>query len=186
MTSSSSLDKSDIHELLSTITLNDSLFNINLFTSITNAHRKFKQESDIELKQKTNVNDILDKKIYLIENEINTIKINHTKNNEKYKRVNNERLKLARKLVELENSYSMYKDELDTIQKNINTYNEQLRLVNKPTFNQLYLELIKGFGFDIKNGKCKIKNEKKKCVIEVDLNKNQPLYKTVNEIWENV
>ncbi|EQB61479.1 hypothetical protein NAPIS_ORF00954 [Vairimorpha apis BRL 01] len=174
MTSSSSLDKSDIHELLSTITLNDSLFNINLFTSITNAHRKFKQESDIELKQKTNVNDILDKKLYLIENEINTIKINHTKNNENIN------------LVELENSYSMYKDELDTIQKNINTYDEQLRLVNKPTFNQLYLELIKGFGFDIKNGKCKIKNEKKKCVIEVDLNKNQPLYKTVNEIWENV
>lgn len=186
MTSSSSIDKSDIHELLSTMTLNDSLFNINLFTSITATHRKFKQDSEIQIKEKTNLNDFLDKKIFLIENEINTIKINHTKNNEKYKRVNNERLKLARKLVELENSYSVLKDEFDTTEKNIFHFNEQLRLVNKPTFNQLYLELIKGFGFDIKNSKCRIKNDKKKCVVEVELDKNVPLYKIVNEIWENV
>ncbi|WUR05055.1 uncharacterized protein VNE69_12040 [Vairimorpha necatrix] len=185
------MDSSDIHDILAKITDYDNLLDVHLLTSVIELNTISLKEHSSTLSSILNNTDLLEKKISNIENEINKIKLSHTKNNEKYKFVNNERLRLAKKYVDLENEFSKMKSEVDELDLTIKRSNEEMVSLNKPCFYQLYLELIKGFGIEISKEKrniCRIRSSKKKCIVEVDLEemKNEAQYKITNKIWETM
>jgi chromosome segregation ATPase len=181
--------ESEIQDILTKITDYDNLLNIHLITSIVDIHANNKKEYSRILQDIRNNSELLEKKILNVENEINKIKISHNKNNEKYKMINSDRLRLAKKYVDLENEFSIMKSEIDELDMNIKKYNEELKRVNKPSFNQLYLELVKGFGVEFVNDRrniCRIRSTRKKCLVEIELDKKVSIYKICNEIWENL
>ncbi|EEQ82513.1 hypothetical protein NCER_100742 [Vairimorpha ceranae BRL01] len=182
-------NSSEVHCILAKLTDYDNLLNVHLLESVIDTHKRNVKDNSKVLQDIANNTEILEKKILNVENEVSKIKLSHNKNNEKYKIVNGERLKLAKRFVDLENEFSKMKSESDDLDVLIKKYTDEIRSISKPSFNQLYLELIKGFGLEfINDGKhiCRVRNTRKKCYIDTELDRNEPLYKICNEIWDSM
>ncbi|KAF9764933.1 hypothetical protein NGRA_0155 [Nosema granulosis] len=131
--------------------------------------------------------EILKKKNLNLSNEIEKLRILENKKNEIYNKINNERLKLAKKYICDEDSIMNLRNILETQEREIEDLNKALVNVNKPSYNQLYLGILRGLGVDFSKNICRIRNRRLKNIVEVEIDKkDEPVYLTTNRIWENM
>lgn len=165
------------------------LFDLNLLDSLLKTHASLKSSSPSSSLATTL--EILKKKNQNIHNEIDKLKVVENKKNEMYNKINNERLRLAKKYISLEDSIMNVRTQIERHEKEIEDLNKRLADVNKPSYNQLYLVILRGLGVEFLKTStskvCRIRNKVNKNITEVEIEKKEePVYLTTNRIWEKM
>lgn len=81
--------------------------------------------------------------------------------------------------------------QIERHEKEIEDLNKRLADVNKPSYNQLYLVILRGLGVEFLKTStskvCRIRNKVNKNITEVEIEKKEePVYLTTNRIWEKM
>lgn len=145
-----------------------------------------------EVNAKKNILDTLTDEIYMLEREnkeiedaILDLKLTQSKNNDAYNKKNNERYKMASKMISVEQHNEELENEIEELMKSVNVKEEAMKSINYPSTEVLYHEIVRGFGVsfvDKNNVRCiRIMNKIKNDVYEIALNDG-----IVEEICERV
>ncbi|ADM11141.1 uncharacterized protein Eint_021440 [Encephalitozoon intestinalis ATCC 50506] len=130
------------------------------------------------------------KKNMQLEGEVRKYSYTHSKKNDAFVEINNEKLRLAKKIVELEDENEKIKAGIITTDKRIQEKEEKLRALSRPSFNEIYLEIVKGFGTEFIEGDgrkyCRIKSKKMGDVFTIDIGSDVSLFEITNSIWEKI
>ncbi|CAD25177.1 hypothetical protein [Encephalitozoon cuniculi GB-M1] len=130
------------------------------------------------------------KKNMQLEAEVRKYSYTHSKKNDAFMEINNEKLRLAKKIVELEDENEKIKANIITTDKAIQEKEERLRSLSRPSFNEIYLEIVKGFGIEFLEGDgkkyCRIRNKKMNDVFTVDISSGPSMFEITNAIWEKI
>ncbi|AFM97895.1 hypothetical protein EHEL_021410 [Encephalitozoon hellem ATCC 50504] len=130
------------------------------------------------------------KKNIQLEGEVRKYSYTHSKKNDAFMEINNEKLKLAKKIVELEDENEKIKVGIIATDKGIQEKEERLRTLSRPSFNEIYLEIVKGFGIEFLEGDgrkfCRIKNRKISDVFTIDIGSDISMFEITNAIWEKI
>ena len=135
-----------------------------------------------------NIN-LLARKNKQIEAEVQRLQMSQSKNNEFYNKKNNERFKMAKKVIEYEEKNEDLENQISKLESLINSKEEEIRKISCPTSDELYHEIIKGFGVEFvkKQGKtyAKIKNKEKNDIFYIEANECNA-NDTCNKIWDTL
>lgn len=130
------------------------------------------------------------KKNMQLEGEVRRYAYTHSKKSDAFLEINNEKLRLAKKIVELEDENEKIKAAIGEAERCVQDCEEKIRSLSRPSFNEIYLEIVKGFGVEFieRDGQlcCRIKNKKLNDVFVVDIRDDTPAFKTCNAIWEKM
>ncbi|KAM0671402.1 hypothetical protein CWI42_021440 [Ordospora colligata] len=88
------------------------------------------------------------KKNMQLESEVRKYSYALTKKNDTFAELNTEKLRLAKKIVELEDENEKLRASIIETDKKIQEAEEKIRNMNRPSFNEIYLEIVKGFGME--------------------------------------
>lgn len=121
-----------------------------------------------------------------IEAEIQRLLLSQARVSDLFNRRNNERLRLAKRLIDLEQKNESLEAQTNELEAKIAAREEDIRRINSPSSDALYYEIVKGFGIDFvkKNGEdvARIKNKAKNDIFYVTL-ANRPVEEACEEIW---
>lgn len=121
------------------------------------------------------------------ESELERLHLLQTKNAAAFNKKNTERIKLSRKIIELEQENEELGATIsETLEKITNLENE-VKVLSYPTVEELYYEIVRGFGVDFieKDERlcARIKNKSKNDVFLIDCDKNA-VQETCEKIWK--
>lgn len=122
-----------------------------------------------------------------IEAEIQRLMLAQARNNEQYSKKNNERLKLAKKIIDLEQKNEALENEIARTEALIAAKEEEINSINCPSPDALYYEIVKGFNVDFVKRQgalhARVKNREKNDVYQIELSEDR-VAELCNEIWE--
>lgn len=120
-----------------------------------------------------------------MENEIERLEILQQKNSSSFNKKNSERIKYSKRIVELEEENELLEDKISLLESKIEDVDTELKNLSYPTLDELYFEVVKGFGVNfIKNDEgvvAKINNKSKNDVYQITCSDN--LVETSEAIW---
>lgn len=121
-----------------------------------------------------------------IESEIERLKLLQSKNAAAFNKKNTERIKYSRKIIELEQENEVLEMNLNELEQRIFKLEDEIKILGYPTLDELYYEIIKGFGVEFTeiNGilNAKIKNKTKNDVFTVECDKGAA--EVCERIWQ--
>lgn len=121
-----------------------------------------------------------------IETEIERELLDQDRNASQFSKSNAEKLKIAKKLISLEQTNANLESAIADIERDTISTEAELKKYGSAAAEMLYYELVKGFQVDFvkKEGKelCRIANLSKKDVFYVDL-EGVPVEEVSNAIW---
>jgi hypothetical protein len=133
------------------VKLNVKLENKTLKESLTKLNEDMKS---LETEHKTK-KEVLEDSIYQIqrknkqiESEIERLMLLQDKNNNQFNKKNNERIKMSRNIIELEQENEVFEIENEELEVKINRIEDENRILQHPTIDELYYEIVKGFGVE--------------------------------------
>jgi chromosome segregation ATPase len=133
---------------------------------------------------------LLRKKGIQLEAEIRKLSYVHSRKGDAFVDMNSQRLKLAKRIVELEDENEKLKAGLVQADQKIVEKEELIKGLEQPSLGEIYLEIVKGFGAEFleKDGRgvCRIKSKRANDVFFVELGKEVPTYEICNTIWEKM
>lgn len=122
-----------------------------------------------------------------IEDEIAGLQLTQSRNNEAYNKKNNERYKLASKMIAIEQANEELENEMEGLRMQLKKKEEDMKSISYPSAELLYYEIVRGFGvkFINNNGKdvIRIKNKNKNDIFEITSD-NKTCEQICEEIWE--
>lgn len=158
---------------------------------------KVKQElKEGELNHKTKTETIEDsinqikRKNKQTESEVERLQMLQDKNMAYFNKKNNERIKLSRRIIELEQENEELEVKIRGLEEKNEELEEEIRILSYPTIEELYFEIIKGFGVEFveKEGKIKAKilNKNKNDVFIVECEESKGKQEICEEIWRYI
>lgn len=121
-----------------------------------------------------------------IEAEIQRLLLAQARVSDLFNRRNNERLRLAKRLIDLEQKNEGLEASIKDLEAKIAAREEEIRRINSPSSDALYYEIIKGFGVDFvsRDGEdvARVRNRARNDIFHVSLS-NRPVEKVCEEIW---
>lgn len=130
------------------------------------------------------------KKNMQLEGEIRRYSYIHGKKNDTFVEINNEKLRLAKRVVELEDEGEKIKASIHEVDRSIQEREQRIHHLSRPSFDEIYLEIVKGFGVEFieKSGQmcCRIKNKKMNDIYTIDISDDVPVSEICNSIWEKM
>lgn len=123
-----------------------------------------------------------------IESEIERLKLIQSKNAAAFNKKNSERIKCSRRIIELEQENEVLEMNLSEMDQRINQLEDEIRVLGYPTLDELYYEIIRGFGVEFIDENttlvAKIKNKAKNDVFTVECNKSAA--EVCEKIWQYI
>ncbi|KAI5149671.1 hypothetical protein ENBRE01_1053 [Enteropsectra breve] len=130
---------------------------------------------------------IIQRKNSQIESEVQQLEIALSKNNERYNKKNNDRLKLAKKVIEYEQKNEEIENKINELERAIAMKENEIQKIKGPSAEMLYYEIVRGFNVEFSRTKgkvvAKIKNKEKNDVFVVDTSEGSA-GDICNKIWE--
>lgn len=153
---------------------------IQAFTCKTNEKVSETNKKTSELKELKENTRILERKIMFLEGELIKYESTSAKNSDMFTKLNNQRNKLNKELVEEEIKNEEMEDELENLKNMVVEGKKTLSTMKYNLHDKIYLELMKGMGFVVeKNGQdytLKVVNKVNKEVYNVQDN-NEDVWK---------
>lgn len=119
-----------------------------------------------------------------IESEIERLQLIQTKNTNTFNKKNTERIRMSRRIIELEEENEEAEMKINELSSAIDKLEGEIKIHNQPTVEELYYEVIKGFGVDFveEDGKtmARIMNKNKNDIFFVDCSRG------AQEVCENI
>lgn len=187
--------KAHIKELISRFNKNEAKTSIDI---INHRHKEKMRTRAVEIDNiKQNIH-MLSRKNSQIEAEISRQQLQQGKNNELFNKKNNERLRLAKKLIDLEQINEDLENSISTIEAEIAGKENEINKLSYPSTDALYYEIIRGFNVDFYDNRNsinyeankeasiigRIRNREKNDIFTVEINENDDISKVCNRIWE--
>lgn len=123
-----------------------------------------------------------------IESEIERLQLIQTKNTNTFNKLNSERIKMSRRIIELEQENEETECRINELTNEIDKLEREIKTLNQPSVEEFYYEIVKGFGLDFveENGKIKarIMNKSKNDIFFVDCSKG--VQEVCENIWNNI
>lgn len=165
------------------------LDNKEIVKTIEQINTKIKSEALNHQNSKEVLNDalvLLSRKNKQVESEVQQLVMVQSRNNEMYNKKNSERLKLAKKIIDLEQKNEEIDGQIAELEFLISQKDDDLRKISQPSAEELFYEIVKGFGVDFtrRNNKliAKIRNKNKNDLFEVEVSDSDPKA-TCDTIW---
>ncbi|KAF7682691.1 hypothetical protein TCON_2091 [Astathelohania contejeani] len=163
---------------------------LSILKSIENTKKEKKKKLETTVKNTTESLDIINRKNEQIEMEVRRLKHIRAKNGDNFNKLNNERLVIAKKLIETEDDCENLQNKITDTERKIIIAEENLKKHGLPTLNGLFLEIAKGFNVEWvnKNGlKCKIRSKRKNDIFEIaikdGISKENEKKEICDKIW---
>lgn len=170
--------------------LSEHLENQNLKETILRIMQELK---DTEMAHKTKMEAIEDsitqvrRKNKQIESEIERMQLLQTKNAAAFNKKNSDRIRMSRKIIEFEQENEELEAGLLELTEKIVKIEDEIRLLGCPTVEELYYEIVRGFGVDFveKEGKIysRIKNKNKNDLFVVECDPFN-IQESCEKIWD--
>lgn len=119
----------------------------------------------LELKES---NKVLMRAVAVLKTELKNSDLIKEKNDMTFTKYNNEKFKLAKRMVALERDIEDLRVKISHWREEERRLQESIALLKQPSVNKLFLELMSGFNVQFLKGKCKVINVKKNDVIEIE------------------
>lgn len=160
--------------------------------AIKETSANLKKAEDEFLKNKQSITESitqLQRKNSQIESEIERLKLIQSKNSNLFSKKNNERIKLSRRIIELEQDNESMETKILKKEGSFESLEEEIRKSSFPSADELYYEIIKGFGIEFTDKKgeivAKVKNQTKKDLVLIKCRRDNK--KTAcDAIWSNM
>lgn len=128
----------------------------------------------------------LQRKNKQIETEIERLQLLQSKNAAAFNKKNTERIKLSRRIIELEQDNEVLEINLGELDLRIDILENEMKTLSHPTLDELYYEIVRGFGveFPTINGVlcAKIKNKRKNDIFTIECSNNPA--DACEKIWQ--
>ncbi|ELA41244.1 uncharacterized protein VICG_01733 [Vittaforma corneae ATCC 50505] len=158
---------------------------------------KIKQElRDAEIAHKTKMEAIEDsinqvkRKNKQVESEVERLQMLQDKNAASFTKKNNERIKLSRRIIELEQENEEIEARLNELIEKNTHLEEEIKVLSYPTVEELYYEIVKGFGVDFvkKEGAvyAKVVNKNRNDVFTVECSEKFNQQEICEKIWKYI
>jgi chromosome segregation ATPase len=159
-----------------------------ILTALHSKRRGEQLEIEQSIKMLQENVQLLRKKGMHLEAEVRKLSYIHSRKGDAFVDMNSQRLKLAKRIVELEDENEKLKVSLVQVEQGIAEKEEEIRGLGHPSFSEIYLEIVKGFGAEFVDGgsSCRIKSKRANDVFFVELGADVPAYRICNEIWERM
>lgn len=135
-----------------------------------------------------NLSEIISKttrKIKQLESEIERLQLLQNKNANIFSKKNGERIKLARNIIELEQENEDMESKLRLKENQILVLEDEIKSMSYPSLDELYFEIIKGFGVEFIEKEnqlyARIKNKNQNDIFLVECNQ-----KNLNDVCEKI
>lgn len=119
-----------------------------------------------------------------IESEIERLQLIQTKNTNGFNKKNSDRIRMSRRIIELEQENEETEVKINELSSSVERLEEEIKVLNQPTVEELYYEVIKGFGVDFveEDGKvmARIMNKNRNDIFLIDCSRG------VQEVCENI
>lgn len=130
------------------------------------------------------------KKNMQLEGEVRKYSYMHSKKNDAFIEMNGEKLRLAKKIVELEDETEKTKAAIAATDRSIHEKEERLRSLSRPSLNEIYLEVVKGFGVEFLEGSegryCRVRSKRMNDVFTLSIDDDAAGFEVANAIWERI
>lgn len=124
-----------------------------------------------------------------LESEIERLQMLQNRNTSAFSKKNNERLKLSRRIIELEQENEDMETRLNRKENSLTVIEGKIKEMSYPSLDELYYEIVKGFGVEFveKDGStyARIKNKNKNDIFMIECDPND-LAGTCNQIWSSM
>lgn len=158
---------------------------------------KIRQElKDTEVAHKTRMEAIEDsigqvkRKNKQMESEVERLQMLQDKNAASFSKKNSERIKLSRRIIELEQENEETEVRLSELAEKNTRLEEEIKILSHPTVEELYYEIVKGFGVDFikKEGRtcAKVMNKNRNDVFTVECDEKLNQQEVCEKIWEYI
>lgn len=131
----------------------------------------------------------MDRKNKQMESEIERLQLLQGKNATGFSKKNNERIKLSRRIIELEQDNEDMESKLNVKEGKLSLLEEEIKALSHPSPDELYYEIIKGFGVEFIENEgrtyARVKNKHKNDLFLIDC-QAEDLSKTCEKIWESM
>lgn len=135
----------------------------------------------------TDTTSQLNRKNKQTESEIARLNLLQNKNTASFSKKNKERIQLSRKIIELEQENEGMENKKTQIEANIINLEEEIKKLSQPSIDEIYHEIIKGFGINFVNSQKEvtvvIKNKIKNDIFKINCDPSQ-VQIICDQIWE--
>ncbi len=104
--------------------------------------------------------------------------------------LNAEKLRLAKKIVELEDENEKLRASIAETDKKAQEIEERIRSMSRPSFNEIYLEIVKGFGMEFVEKDdgmwLRIKSRKMNDVFMMPIDTCTDMLEVADMVWEKI
>lgn len=123
-----------------------------------------------------------------VELEVERLQMHQDKNASSFNRKNSERIKLSRRIIELEQENEEIEARVCELTEKIGRLEMEVRMLGHPTIDELYYEIVKGFGVEfVETGgvtSAKIVSRSKSDVFVVECDESKGKQEICERIWE--
>lgn len=120
------------------------------------------------------------------ESEVERLQLLQSRNSSAFSKKSSERIKLSRKIIELEQENEEMENQLKEMEDEISKMEDEIRSLSRPSLDELYYEIVRGFGVEFieKDQKtvARVKNIGKNDVFMIEC-AGQNLAETCDKIW---
>ncbi|KAH9411992.1 hypothetical protein HK407_02g04390 [Ordospora pajunii] len=130
------------------------------------------------------------KKNMQLESEVRKYSYALSKKNDAFVELNAEKLRLAKKIVELEDENEKLRASIAETDKKAQEIEERIRSMSRPSFNEIYLEIVKGFGMEFVEKDdgmwLRIKSRKMNDVFMMPIDTCTDMLEVADMVWEKI
>lgn len=170
-----------------------SRFNSLSFKDVLDKYRE--NERNLELTHSTSKDAISDsisqvlRKNKQTESEIERLQLLQSKNFNAFSKKSGERIKLSRKIIELEQENEEMESKLKEMEEEINRMEEEVKMLSRPSLDELYYEVIRGFGVEFverdQKTIARVTNVRKNDVFTIECTGHNPS-EVCDKIWASM
>lgn len=156
--------------------ISELLDNKAIMKEVEHINRRLKERESNHNNSKEVLNDALNlllRKNRQLDAELQQLQIVQSRNNEQYNKKNTERLRLAKKMIELEQKNEEVEEQIADLELKTTQKEDEIHKIGLPSSDQLFYEIVRGFGveFSSRNGKlfAKVRNKQKNDLYSIEV-----------------